>query len=128
MSEVFSSRLPHIYLLYGLAFFALGLAVSVVLGRVLESCFERALRPLAPTGRCMFSTSDSRWSKSWGSTGLSPHGKRRPIPGRVIPWACRERVQLAGGECHIESTPGKGTTVTVEIPLLPTKERGNGAH
>ena len=40
----------------------------------------------------------------------------------------RERVQLAGGDCQIESTPGKGTTVTVEIPLLPTKERGNGAH
>lgn len=40
----------------------------------------------------------------------------------------RERVQLAGGECHIESAPGKGTTVTVEIPLASTEERGNGAH
>jgi len=40
----------------------------------------------------------------------------------------RKRVQLAGGECHIESAPGKGTSVTVEIPLPLVKEKGNGAH
>jgi signal transduction histidine kinase len=40
----------------------------------------------------------------------------------------RERVQLAGGGCQIESTPGKGTTVIAEILLLATKETGNGAH
>jgi signal transduction histidine kinase len=50
MSDVFASRLPHIYLLYGLAFFALGLAVSLELGRVLESRFKQALRPLAVFG------------------------------------------------------------------------------
>jgi signal transduction histidine kinase len=50
MSEAFSSRLPHIYLLYGLAFFTLGLAVTLELDRVLESRFKRALRPLAIFG------------------------------------------------------------------------------
>jgi signal transduction histidine kinase len=29
----------------------------------------------------------------------------------------RERVQLAGGDCQIQSTPGEGTIVTVEIPF-----------
>jgi signal transduction histidine kinase len=40
----------------------------------------------------------------------------------------RERVQLAGGDCHIESAPGEGTTLTVEIPLLVAKEREDDAH
>ncbi len=29
----------------------------------------------------------------------------------------KERVRLVGGRCHIKSTPGKGTTITVKIPL-----------
>jgi signal transduction histidine kinase len=40
----------------------------------------------------------------------------------------QERVQLVGGACHIESAPGHGTTVTVEIPLFAWKEKDNGAH
>lgn len=50
MREVFGARLPHIYLLYGLAFFALGLAVALELGRTLDSRFKRALRPLVVFG------------------------------------------------------------------------------
>ncbi len=50
MQEVFRARLPHIFLIYGLAFFALGLAVSLELGRVVESRFKSALRPLAVFG------------------------------------------------------------------------------
>ena len=50
MSEALSSRLPHIYLIYGLAFFALGLALSLELGRILDSNFKRALRALALFG------------------------------------------------------------------------------
>jgi signal transduction histidine kinase len=50
MREVFSARLPHIYLLYGLAFFVLGLAVALELGRTLDSRFKRALRPLVVFG------------------------------------------------------------------------------
>jgi len=57
--------------------------------------------------------------------GAALDGDAKPGWGLV---GIRERVQLAGGECHIESAPGKGTTVTVEIPLLATKEQGNGAH
>ena len=30
----------------------------------------------------------------------------------------RERAALAGGECQIESTPGKGTTVIVRLPII----------
>ena len=34
----------------------------------------------------------------------------------------------AEGECRVESSPGKGTTVGVEIPLETLEERDNGAH
>jgi signal transduction histidine kinase len=39
----------------------------------------------------------------------------------------RERAQMAGGTCHIESAPGEGTTVSVEIPLQAWEDRDNGA-
>jgi signal transduction histidine kinase len=50
MEEIFSSRLPHIYFVYGLAFFAFGLALALELGRTLDSRFKRALRPLVVFG------------------------------------------------------------------------------
>jgi signal transduction histidine kinase len=31
----------------------------------------------------------------------------------------KERVQLLGGECHVYSSPGKGTSINIEIPVLP---------
>lgn len=40
----------------------------------------------------------------------------------------RERVQLAGGDCRIESAPGEGTTLTVEIPLTAWEEKHGGSH
>jgi PAS domain S-box-containing protein len=33
-----------------------------------------------------------------------------------------ERVRLVGGECRIESTPGKGTTVAIRLPLAAAAE------
>jgi len=50
MRTFFSARIPHIYLIYGLAFFALGLAVALELERALDSRFKRVLRPLAAFG------------------------------------------------------------------------------
>jgi signal transduction histidine kinase len=34
----------------------------------------------------------------------------------------RERVEMVGGNFHVESAPGKGTTVRVQIP--PTNGKG----
>ena len=50
MNDILSSRLPHIYFVYGLSFFALGLALALELGRTLESRFRRALIPLVVFG------------------------------------------------------------------------------
>jgi len=36
----------------------------------------------------------------------------------------RERAQFCGGDVHISSSPGNGTTVTVRVPLdVPRAER-----
>jgi two-component system sensor histidine kinase UhpB len=36
----------------------------------------------------------------------------------------RERVALVGGTCAIESAPGQGTRVTIELPVKESVERG----
>jgi two-component system sensor kinase len=41
--------------------------------------------------------------------------------GRLGLIGIRERARLAGGTVRIESTPGKGTVVTVEVPTLRAK-------
>jgi signal transduction histidine kinase len=46
-SEFFAARLPHIYLVYGLAFFVLGLAVALEIGRTERTQFSWAMQPLA---------------------------------------------------------------------------------
>lgn len=50
MADIFLTRIPHIYFVYGLAFFSLGLAVFLELGRTLDLRLKRALWPLAVFG------------------------------------------------------------------------------
>lgn len=39
-----------------------------------------------------------------------------------------ERARLVGGEGHVQSKPGKGTKILVEVPLGHKEERGNGEN
>ena len=50
MIELLSERICHIYLIYGLGFFVLGLAVALEAGRSSDSRFSRAMIPLALFG------------------------------------------------------------------------------
>ena len=50
MADFLNARITHIYLLYGLGFFTLGLAVALETGRTSESRFARAMRYLAIFG------------------------------------------------------------------------------
>jgi signal transduction histidine kinase len=50
MEGVFASRIPHIFFLYGLAFFAMGLALLLELGRTIDSRFKLAIVPLVVFG------------------------------------------------------------------------------
>ncbi len=49
-TEFFVSRLPHIYFVYGLSFFVLGIAVALEIGRGEPSNFRQAIWPLAIFG------------------------------------------------------------------------------
>jgi signal transduction histidine kinase len=49
-TEFFSARLSHIYFVYGLAFFVLGVAVALEIGRVEPTRFSRTMWPLAAFG------------------------------------------------------------------------------
>jgi signal transduction histidine kinase len=46
-SDILSARISHIYFVYGLAFFALGLAILLETGRGEQTRFSWAMRPLA---------------------------------------------------------------------------------
>jgi signal transduction histidine kinase len=50
MAEFFNARIIHVYLIYGLGFFVLGLAVALEIGRLSESRFSRAMPYLAAFG------------------------------------------------------------------------------
>ncbi len=39
-------------------------------------------------------------------------------------FAIRERMEMIGGRCHLESEPGKGTRVRLEVPLSATPDTG----
>jgi len=49
-TELFSTRLPHIFFIYGLSFFTLGIAVALEIGRGEPSRFRRAIWPFALFG------------------------------------------------------------------------------
>lgn len=45
------------------------------------------------------------------------------IPGHLGLPSMRERAELAGGWCRVESAPGQGTTVEFWVPAAPTETR-----
>lgn len=62
--------------------------------------------------RCMLNIrDDGRGFDVSRITGVSPTGRGAGL------FTMKERVRLVGGACHIESEPGKGTDITVRVPL-----------
>ena len=51
--------------------------------------------------------------------GFDVEGLGRPAPGHIGLPTMVERASLGGGWCHIDSTPGGGTTVQVWLPGSP---------
>ncbi|WP_205957372.1 ATP-binding protein [Pantoea stewartii] len=50
----------------------------------------------------------------------APSGKALSVQGSGLGlFICREMVQRMGGEIHLHSQPGKGTEVTLILPLIP---------
>jgi signal transduction histidine kinase len=55
----------------------------------------------------------------------SPHLGKQVGKGHLGLIGMRERAEDVGGSCDVESGPGQGTRVFVEIPLSSTKSREN---
>jgi signal transduction histidine kinase len=70
-TEFFTTRLPHIYFIYGLAFFVLGLAVALEIGRAEPTRFSRAMWPLAFFGLVHGS---HEWIEMFAITGRETYG------------------------------------------------------
>lgn len=95
-------------------------AVETVLYRVAQEALANAVR------HADASSLEVRLRAENGSIRLAVRddgvGFEMPSPdvlvkqGRFGLLSMRERVELAGGECEIESLPGKGTTVRVSLP------------
>jgi signal transduction histidine kinase len=71
MSGLFESRITHIYLVYGLGFYTLGLAVALEVGRITDRRFARALRYLSLFG-LVHGTHE--WVEMFGLIGLDAYG------------------------------------------------------
>jgi signal transduction histidine kinase len=60
------------------------------------------------------------------SSVLGSRRELKPTDGKLGLVGMRERAALLGGKLTIESTPGMGTTVFVDVPLV--KQRPGGAN
>jgi len=70
MSGLFDARITHVYLVYGLGFYTLGLAVALEVGRITDRRFARALRYLSVFG-LVHGTHE--WVEMFGLIGIDAY-------------------------------------------------------
>jgi PAS domain S-box-containing protein len=99
-------------------FYRLAAPLEVALFRIVQECLTNACRySQSAKIRVQLSQLEDRVRltvQDWG-VGFDPHevkGQRFGLRG------IHERVRLLGGSAEISSTPGKGTIIAVELPLV----------
>jgi signal transduction histidine kinase len=58
--------------------------------------------------------------RDWGTGFVDDPAQRRGSAGLGLV-SMRERARLLGGQCRVESAPGRGTAVRAELPLTPSR-------
>jgi two-component system sensor histidine kinase DegS len=106
---------------------ALGPGEKTTLFRVAQEALTNVTRHAQATlarvsitqiaGAVRMEVSDNGKSFHVGKTLLAKNNKRLGLVGM------RERVEMVGGNLAIESAPGKGTTVRIEIPFTPKNKQ-----
>jgi signal transduction histidine kinase len=102
----------------------------VLLARALTNMIENALHAMPGTGalsiRAVAGPRTIRLSVIDTGTGMDPEALRRIFEPYFSTKAtgtglgltiAKRNVELNGGRIHVESAPGQGTTVTIEIPI-----------
>jgi len=109
---------PQIEFVHQVRFYRLAAPLEVALFRIAQECLTNACRySQSPKIRVELSQSNNHIHltvQDWG-VGFNPSevkGNRFGLRG------IGERVRLLEGAADINSTPGKGTTITVELPLI----------
>ena len=95
---------------------------SINLYRVLQECLANAcrhggarrigVRLIASHPHCLLRVADD--GKGFDAANRLP---RALAEKRMGVWSMRERMRLLGGKLRLVSRPGKGTTVTAEVPI-----------
>ncbi|MCW3107626.1 MAG: domain S-box protein, partial [Segetibacter sp.] len=96
-------------------------AISIGIFRIFQESLTNVARHANATQvDCLLKNTGSNLSLIMTDNGvgfnLNAKGERKTL-GLL---GMKERVMMLNGKCHIASEPGKGTTVSVEVPLLPT--------
>jgi signal transduction histidine kinase len=107
----------------------------VLLARAITNMIENALHAMPGGGtltiRAGAGPSTIRLSVADTGTGMDPDALRRIFEPYFSTKAtgtglgltiAKRNVELQGGQIHVQSSPGKGTTVTIELPV------GNGSN
>ncbi len=102
----------------------------VLLARAITNMMENALHAMPGGGtltiRAAAGPSTIRLSVADTGTGMDPEALRRIFEPYFSTKAtgtglgltiAKRNVELNGGQIHVESSPGKGTTVTIELPI-----------
>lgn len=109
MAEFFQARIVHVYLVYGLGFFTLGLAVALEAGRTSESRLALAMRSLAVFGLLH---GFHEWVEMFELVGAAAYGFVTPLWldwGRLGLLAVSFAALIAFGVGMLYSPPGHQT-------------------
>jgi signal transduction histidine kinase len=102
----------------------------VLLARAITNMMENALHAMPGGGtltiKAEATPSTMRLSVADTGSGMDPEALRRIFEPYFSTKAtgtglgltiAKRNVELHGGQIHVESSPGKGTTVTIELPV-----------
>ncbi len=113
VTTFFRANIIFIYFVYGLAHFVMGLAVALETGRASQLRLSRALPFLAAFG---ITHGINEWIEMFSRLAVQvPSLPQEPLAWGLL--GVQERVALVGGKFQVESEPGRGTRLTVEIPV-----------
>ena len=108
---------PTIELLSEVEFNRLAPILENAVYRIVQEGLANACRHSQSNGCAWNWCSTATISASWSAIGESVSIPREVEEGRFGLDGIRQRARLLGGQAALQSTPGEGTCITVDLPL-----------